>query len=407
MTQKTRTIGRREFLKATAATTVGFTIVKPQSVRGSQANSAVRLGILGVGGRGTAVGSGFVTNAGVRVTALADLFADQLEAGRKHFDELQGKAGGAPLAAAQLFRGPDCYKRILESKEVDAIQISTPPYFHPAASRGRGRGRQARVLREAGGDRRARRQARDGDRQAGGGQAEPRRGIPDPHGAADGGTGEANLGRGLGKPACGAAFYYCAHLDRPAWPTPRPTSSGCATGSATATSPATSSSSRTSTCSTCATGSCAATRRRPLATCGAQDPARRGRLQGQLQRRAHLPRRRADLVRLHAVRRARSSTRACACSGRTAAPSPTTTGGSRSPVKHTWDAGLGAARAVERSSPRRARSAAPRQGRCREAEGVRREHHRPASSTTRPLQGAESALTGMLDPQCRLHRASP
>ena len=73
MTQKTRTIGRREFLKATAATTVGFTIVKPQSVRGSQANSAVRLGILGVGGRGTEVGSGFVTNAGVRVTALADL----------------------------------------------------------------------------------------------------------------------------------------------------------------------------------------------------------------------------------------------------------------------------------------------------------------------------------------------
>ena len=101
MTQKTRTIGRRDFLKATAATTAGFTIVNPQSVRGSQANSAVRLGILGVGGRGTEVGSGFVTNAGVRVTALADLFGDQLDAGRKHFDELQGKSGEhrSPLAA--------------------------------------------------------------------------------------------------------------------------------------------------------------------------------------------------------------------------------------------------------------------------------------------------------------------
>ena len=107
MTQKTRPIGRREFLKATAATTAGFTIIAPASVRGSQANSAVRLGILGVGGRGTTVGSGFVTNAGVRVTALADIFADQLEAGRAHFDKLQATTGAGPLASSRLFRGPD------------------------------------------------------------------------------------------------------------------------------------------------------------------------------------------------------------------------------------------------------------------------------------------------------------
>jgi myo-inositol 2-dehydrogenase/D-chiro-inositol 1-dehydrogenase len=131
MTQKARSIRRRDFLKATAATTAGFTIINPRSVRGSQANSAVRLGILGVGGRGTAVGSGFVTNAGVRVTALADLFADQLEAGRAHFDGLQAKAGAGPLAPSQLFRGPDCYKQIADTKDVDVIQISTPPYFHP------------------------------------------------------------------------------------------------------------------------------------------------------------------------------------------------------------------------------------------------------------------------------------
>src|SRR5215217_2389418 len=131
MTHKARSIRRRDFLKATAATTAGFTIINPRSVRGSQANSAVRLGILGVGGRGTEVGSGFVTNAGVRVTALADLFGDRLETGRTHFDAIQGKTGAAPLTASQLFRGPDCYKRIVESKDVDAIQISTPPYFHP------------------------------------------------------------------------------------------------------------------------------------------------------------------------------------------------------------------------------------------------------------------------------------
>src|SRR5918995_7028648 len=106
MTQKTRPIGRREFLKATAASTAGFTIINPRAVRGSQANSAVRLGILGVGGRGTAVGSGFATNAGVRVTALADLFADQLEAGGGHFYGVQGEKSAAAIGPSPPFCGP-------------------------------------------------------------------------------------------------------------------------------------------------------------------------------------------------------------------------------------------------------------------------------------------------------------
>ena len=45
-------IGRRGFLQA-AAGTAAFTILKPQLVRGMQANSAVRVGLLGCGGRGT------------------------------------------------------------------------------------------------------------------------------------------------------------------------------------------------------------------------------------------------------------------------------------------------------------------------------------------------------------------
>jgi len=129
MSDQTRRIGRREFLGATAASAVGLTIVKPAAVRGTAANSAVRFGILGVGGRGTEVGSGFV-GAGARVTALADLFADQLEAGRKHFDALQTKSGASPVGSDQLFRGQDAFKRIADSNEVDFIQISTPPYYH-------------------------------------------------------------------------------------------------------------------------------------------------------------------------------------------------------------------------------------------------------------------------------------
>src|SRR5208337_1039361 len=63
---------RRAFL-ATAGAAAGFLIVKPQLVRGSQANSAVRVGLLGCGGRGTVDATSIATNGPARIVALADL----------------------------------------------------------------------------------------------------------------------------------------------------------------------------------------------------------------------------------------------------------------------------------------------------------------------------------------------
>ena len=105
--------------------------MNPQRVRGTQANSQVRFGILGCGGRGHAVGTGFVENAGARVTALADLFGDKLEAAQQHYDQIQQAKGYAAIDSAQLFKGPDAYQRIAASNAVDFILITTPPYFHP------------------------------------------------------------------------------------------------------------------------------------------------------------------------------------------------------------------------------------------------------------------------------------
>ncbi len=124
-------IDRRDFVKTAGAAAAGLLFVTPKIAFGYQANSAVRFGILGVGGRGTAVGSGFITNAGARVTALADFYADAVDKGQKHFDTLQGKKGIPALESAQLFRGVNADKQIIESKQVDFILISTPPWFHP------------------------------------------------------------------------------------------------------------------------------------------------------------------------------------------------------------------------------------------------------------------------------------
>ena len=126
----TPSVDRRGFI-GSAAATAGLIIVNPALVRGTSANSDVRVGLLGCGGRGTEDARNLVDTGSARVVALADLFPDQLEAARKHFDEIQLAKNFSALDSKQLFVGPDAYHKILESNEIDAVVIATPPYFHP------------------------------------------------------------------------------------------------------------------------------------------------------------------------------------------------------------------------------------------------------------------------------------
>jgi len=123
-------VDRRTFITSAAAT-AGFMIINPDLVRGTAANSAVRVGLLGCGGRGTEDATNLVDTGGARVVALADLFQDQLDAARTHFNQIQQGKNYPDLDTTQLFVGPDAYQKIAASKEVDAIVIATPPYFHP------------------------------------------------------------------------------------------------------------------------------------------------------------------------------------------------------------------------------------------------------------------------------------
>ena len=117
---------RREFLGA-----AGLAVVGSRLARGAEANPAIRVGLLGCGGRGTVDATSMVENAGARITALGDLFEDQLDRARRHFDALAAKHGHAPIDPGQIFRGPRACEQIASSAQVDAIVIATPPYFHP------------------------------------------------------------------------------------------------------------------------------------------------------------------------------------------------------------------------------------------------------------------------------------
>ena len=75
---------RREFLQKGSIATSAMMLLNANTAFGYQANSSVRLGLLGCGSRGTSVSTSFSRNTIAQVVALADLFPDQLEIGRAH-----------------------------------------------------------------------------------------------------------------------------------------------------------------------------------------------------------------------------------------------------------------------------------------------------------------------------------
>ncbi|MEK7753622.1 MAG: Gfo/Idh/MocA family oxidoreductase, partial [Acidobacteriota bacterium] len=105
-------ISRRALVTAAAVVPIG-------AVRGSAANSAVTVGLIGCGGRGT-FDAGLVAKhvGAARLVALADLFPEKIERTRK--------AAGVPDA-----KGYNSGQELLEKSGVDAVIIATPVFLHP------------------------------------------------------------------------------------------------------------------------------------------------------------------------------------------------------------------------------------------------------------------------------------
>ncbi|UCC22765.1 MAG: Gfo/Idh/MocA family oxidoreductase [Planctomycetota bacterium] len=111
-------ISRRNFIAGAAATS--FVLMKPSLVRGTQANSKIKLGIIGCGMRGKWITDLFQKHGGYEIFAAADYFQDRV-------DELGEQFG---VDKSRRYATLSGYKKLLDSG-VDAVAIESPPYFHP------------------------------------------------------------------------------------------------------------------------------------------------------------------------------------------------------------------------------------------------------------------------------------
>lgn len=107
-----------------------FSVLKPEIVFGSKANSAIRLGVIGCGNRGTAVVSSMSTNTNTNIIAIADLFEDKLSAAEKNFNQFNAAKSFPALNKQHIHRGSKAYMQLLDNKDLDAVLISSPAYSH-------------------------------------------------------------------------------------------------------------------------------------------------------------------------------------------------------------------------------------------------------------------------------------
>jgi len=126
---------RRDFLKRTTlAAAVGLSAAAASRAMGFQAagGDTLRVGLIGCGGRGTgAAAQALHADKNVKLTAMADVFGDRLEASLAALSKEQEVAEKIDVPPERRFTGVDGFKQLLSSG-VDVVLLATPPHFRPA-----------------------------------------------------------------------------------------------------------------------------------------------------------------------------------------------------------------------------------------------------------------------------------
>jgi predicted dehydrogenase len=132
---------RRDFIRTSAA--FGMASVLTGSAKLFAAGSdTIRVGLIGCGSRGMAAAQNCVqSSANIEITALGDLFQDQLDQAlhtlRTNTEDIHwssnkpwGQANQVKVTPETCFVGFDAYKKVIAS-DVDLVILTTPPGFRP------------------------------------------------------------------------------------------------------------------------------------------------------------------------------------------------------------------------------------------------------------------------------------
>jgi predicted dehydrogenase len=118
MTRSKEKVSRRNFLEATTLSAAGIMLTSGSptfgAVRG--ANGQVNVGHIGAGGQGNSLIRNLAQVPNAKITAMCDIFPPNLKK-------------GVELAGSQPKSFTD-YRKLIESKDVDAILIATPLHLH-------------------------------------------------------------------------------------------------------------------------------------------------------------------------------------------------------------------------------------------------------------------------------------
>jgi predicted dehydrogenase len=135
-----KTITRRDFIKKTVATTTTALVsssvmgeIYPGNVPG--ANDRINMGFIGVGNRGSLLLDLFMKEKDCRIAGLCDVYEPYLMRDMAKVDPLiLQQIGGSVPRMKETFPSPvaryNDYRKLLESKDVDAVCIATPDHWH-------------------------------------------------------------------------------------------------------------------------------------------------------------------------------------------------------------------------------------------------------------------------------------
>jgi predicted dehydrogenase len=126
---------RRHFLRNSTTAAVGGVIATSAISRAVDASAAalpaIKVGLIGCGGRGTGAAlQALKADPGVRLTALADVFADRLDSSLATLKKMTAVANRIDVTPATSFVGLDAYQKLIASG-VDVVLLASTPAFRP------------------------------------------------------------------------------------------------------------------------------------------------------------------------------------------------------------------------------------------------------------------------------------